>query len=315
MVSNFQQRIDMPQLVGQYLQLEKAGGVYKALCPFHKDEKTKSLTVYSTDAYCFGCHRFYGPVRFLMDYLHITKAKALEKLGHPQPVLGKFKKQAKQIIKPIPLETIKIWHSMLGDHRKFFHSRLFTDETIDREMWGWDGRRYVVTVWDGPPGKRCVSVRRRASKDGDTKYIGLDGHNPRVLYNMWHVENYYHSLPQGMPRIVYVYFGEFDAALSTQDGFPAVSPTNGQNAWLDEWDSFFKDYSVIIVPDKGEEYRGFQLASRFPDRASVVQWPAGDYNDYNSFRLAGGTPEDFLCEVVGSAIQPSYAVECFWEAA
>ena len=308
--------INMPALVGQYLGIEKAGNVYKALCPFHSDKETKSFTIYASDAYCFGCHRFFGPVGFLTSYLHISKSEALSKLGYKQPSLPSFKKQQKkQIIKTIPLETIRIWHSMLGSHRSFFRGRLFTDETIDRELWGWDGNRYVVTVWDGQPGKKCVSVRRRASKESSSKYIGLDGYNPRVLYGKWHVSNYYQSIPQGLPKVAYIFFGEFDAALATQDGYPSVSPTNGQNAWLEEWDSFFDEFSVIVVPDKGEEYRGYQLASRFPGRASVIKWPDGDFSDYNSFRLAGAAPEDFLCNVVGAAVQPSYAVECFWEVA
>jgi len=304
----------MPDVVGQYLQLEHSGSVYKALCPFHKDSATKSFTVYEDDAYCFGCGIWLSPVTFLMKYLNITWRQAKEKLGDlPVVVLPKFRKP---VVDPsiIPIDTIKTWHSMLKEHRDYFHSRLFTDETIDRELWGWSGDRYVLPVWGGPPGDRCISVRMRAGKkDMEPKYLGLKNFSPKVLYNVWNVEKYYQTWPEGLPKTVYLFFGEFDAALATQDGLPAVSPTNGQNAWLDQWDTFFEPYQIIIVPDKKEEMRGYQVASRFPGRASVVQWPVGDFSDYNSWRLAGGTPDQFLCDIVGSCVQPCYEIERFWE--
>jgi hypothetical protein len=149
----------------------------------------------------------------------------------------------------------------------------------------------------------------------EPKYIGLRGYNPRVLYNTWNVLNYYQSWPDNLPKTVYIFFGEFDARLATQDGFPAVSPTNGQNAWLPQWDIFFDEFQIIIVPDKREELRGYQLASRFPGRASVIKWPDAEFDDYTSYRQLGGTPDSFVCDIVGVAVQPQYEVECYWEAA
>lgn len=305
--------VDMPTLVSQYVPIEKSGNVYKALCPFHRDKDTKSFTIYPKSAYCFGCNGYWGPVKFLMEFLHVSKDAAKEKLGESENIVLKLAGSLKSSkLKVIPFETIKMWHAMLKEHRQYFQSRLFTDETIDREMWGWTGDRYVVTVWDSP--RKCVSVRLRASKpDMKPKYIGLADHNPRVLYNLWNVKEYYKTWPENLPKTVFIFFGEYDAALSFQDGQPSISPTNGQNTWDDDWDTLLAGYNIIIVPDRGEELRGFQVASRFPGRASVIQWPEADYNDYNSFRLAGGTAEDFMCNIVGAAVSPSYSVECFYE--
>ena len=309
--------VSMVDVVGGYLQLEHAGNIYHTHCPFHKDEKTKSLVIYDTDAYCFGCGLWLNPVSFLMRYLHITKRQALEKLDLvPKVNLKSFKKQPKKDPNVIPIETIKNWYAMLKDHRSYYYSRLFTDETIDREMWGWSGDRYVVPVWGGVPGERCVSVRMRAGKkEMEPKYLGLANYNPRVLYNTWNALNYYRDWLDDMPKTIYIFFGEFDSALAMQDGFPAVSPTNGQNSWLNLWDSFFDGFNVIIVPDKNEEMRGFQVASRFPGRSSIVQWPEGDFNDYGSWRQAGGTPELFMNDIVPICVQPSIEVECFYSLA
>lgn len=304
-------QVDMPALVGQYLKLDKAGSVYKTLCPFHRDKNTKSLTIYQTDAYCFGCGRYWGPKRFLMDYLHISGTEALIILGEAPVVLPSFKPQGKST-KYVPMENIRMWHNMLKFRREYFQSRLFSDATIDREMWGWNGRRYVIPVWEGTPGKRCISVRLRAVNGDMPKYIGLKGYNDASLFNMWHVEQFYKDWPEGL-KVVYLFFGEFDSMLATQDGFPSVSPTNGQNAWLPEWDEVFEEYNIVLIPDRGEELRGFQVASRFPGRSCVVNWPEGEWDDYNSWRLAGRTPDEFLCDVVAQSVEPDYSIERFWE--
>jgi len=300
----------MATVVGKYLDLEVSGAISKALCPFHNDNATKSLTVYKDSAYCFGCGRYFTPITFLVAYLHITKEEAAKRLGliADLPPVPSFSNATSQTILPISAEVIRNWHAMLKPrHREYFSSRGFADLTIDRELWGWDGHRYVVTVWDGKPGLRCVCVRRRAAGGAEPKYIGYKDHNPRVLYNLW---NATHPDP---PQELYMFFGEFDAALAYQDGFPAISPTNGQNAWMDVWDETLRPYRIIIIPDRGEELRGFQVASRFPCNSQVVCWPKGNFNDYNSFRLAGGTPAAFRdivlqCEAALIKVECHYAL-------
>ncbi len=55
-IEEIKNRIDIVELVSQYVQLKKAGRTYKGLCPFHS-EKTPSFVVYPDEGryHCFGC--------------------------------------------------------------------------------------------------------------------------------------------------------------------------------------------------------------------------------------------------------------------
>ncbi|WP_024653340.1 DNA primase [Borrelia persica] len=62
------QRIDIVALVGEHINLVKAGAFYKGLCPFHA-ERTPSFTITPSQGifYCFGCKKGGDVIKFLMD--------------------------------------------------------------------------------------------------------------------------------------------------------------------------------------------------------------------------------------------------------
>ncbi len=78
-VSDLRSRIDIVELVGDYVALTKAGVNYKGLCPFH-GEKTPSFTVHQGKAifHCFGCGVGGDAIGFL---------KRIENLSYPETLI------------------------------------------------------------------------------------------------------------------------------------------------------------------------------------------------------------------------------------
>ena len=69
-IDDLENSIDIVELVWRYAKLKKAGTNYKALCPFPgHSEKTASFVVSPAKqiGYCFGCHKWGWPVKFIMD--------------------------------------------------------------------------------------------------------------------------------------------------------------------------------------------------------------------------------------------------------
>lgn len=270
------------------LDVKPLGDKYKVVCPFHPD-KNPSLIIYpATDSWsCFGCNAGGDAAALLMRYLNIHFDEAKNRLDinmyiHPvKPVTG----QINGFKVNLSHDIIDYWHSMLGDHRKYFYQRGFKDEMIDSQKWGFDGWNYVLPIWAGEPNKsECLSVRLRKQNGSDgPKYKSIKGFSKPALWGIWYCRN---------AKTVLVFAGELDAAMAVQDGFAAISLVGGINAKLPKsWTDLLSTVErLIIVFDRGEEAAGGRIAREWNKikgygSAKIFHWPIdGQEKDYCEFR-------------------------------
>ncbi|WP_104478774.1 DNA primase [Actinokineospora auranticolor] len=82
-IAQVRERSRIDEVVGEYVQLRRAGGgALKGLCPFH-DEKTPSFNVRSTHGtfHCFGCGEGGDVIAFVMKLDHLSFVEAVERLA------------------------------------------------------------------------------------------------------------------------------------------------------------------------------------------------------------------------------------------
>ncbi|MCU0322024.1 MAG: DNA primase [Chitinophagaceae bacterium] len=82
-IETIKSRIDIIDIVGEYVKLKKRGSNYIGNCPFH-NEKTPSFTVSpAKELYkCFGCGKSGNSITFLMEHDKLSYVEALKWLAN-----------------------------------------------------------------------------------------------------------------------------------------------------------------------------------------------------------------------------------------
>jgi DNA primase len=81
-IDDIKSRIDIHDLLAEYVDLKRAGQNYKGLCPFHS-EKTPSFMVNPSKQifHCFGCNKGGDIFTFIMNYENMTFNEAVSFLA------------------------------------------------------------------------------------------------------------------------------------------------------------------------------------------------------------------------------------------
>ena len=82
-IENLKSRLDIVDVIGNYIELKKSGANYKARCPFHNEETPSFVVSPAKQIYhCFGCGAGGDAISFVMEYDKLSYPEALEKLAN-----------------------------------------------------------------------------------------------------------------------------------------------------------------------------------------------------------------------------------------
>lgn len=109
-------RLDIVDVVGNYVELKKSGANFKAPCPFH-DEKSPSFVVSPAKQiyHCFGCGVTGDPIRFVMEYEKLNYPEAIEKLASDYNFSLQYTKGGEKKTDTKLLEKLNDWYKSLLD--------------------------------------------------------------------------------------------------------------------------------------------------------------------------------------------------------
>ncbi len=141
-------KLSVLEIVGEQVQLRKAGTTYKGLCPFH-GEKTPSFVVTPgrESWHCFGCGEGGDIFSFVMRRDGLSFPEALKRLAARAGIeideRTSREDARKARLHEVLENAIAFYHAVLTQSKvgapalEYLHKRGFTDETIQKFQLGW----------------------------------------------------------------------------------------------------------------------------------------------------------------------------------
>lgn len=206
-IEEIRKSLDIVDIIGEYVQLNKQGKNYSGLCPFHS-ERTPSFSV-SPDKqlyHCFGCGAGGNIFTFIMEIEGMSFPEAAQFLADkarielgssfPDSHVGRNgqEQSKKQFTDGMELIT-KFYHYLLGSAKfgtagmNYLKERDFNSEMIDRFRIG-----YAVNSWDAVTSllqRRNVSMEQMekagliAKRGFDHKYF--DRFRNRIIFPIFNM--------------------------------------------------------------------------------------------------------------------------------
>ena len=142
LIDEIKSRIDIHDLIAEYVDLKRAGQNYKGLCPFHS-EKTPSFMVNPAKQifHCFGCNKGGDIFSFIMNYENMPFNEALSFLAGKAGVQieashgSGANKGLKENLFAIHEEALKFYRENLkeaGHALSYLKERDINEETIEQ---------------------------------------------------------------------------------------------------------------------------------------------------------------------------------------
>lgn len=188
MASNDAQRVkdalDIAEVVGEYVQLKRAGANFKGLCPFHS-EKSASFNVHPERQiwHCFGCSEGGDVISFVqkiegmefVDALKLLATRAGIELKPPTPAQQRERTERARAAEVMSLAKAFYHQALLKSEagvlaRDYLKSRGFSKTTVEDWEIG-----FAPESWDALVG----FLHKRGVKDNDIVLAGLANHGKK----------------------------------------------------------------------------------------------------------------------------------------
>ena len=191
-------RLDIVQIIGEYIPLKKAGANWKANCPFH-NEKSPSFMVNAEKQFwhCFGCSKGGDVFSFLQEMEGLEFAEALKILADRAGVkldsfASEVNKSQKNRILEINAKAAYFFHQFLlempasSGARDYLQRRELKSETIEEWKVG-----FIPEQWDlltqyllkkGNSVDDLIAAGLTIKKDGGGVYDRFRG---RIMFPLW----------------------------------------------------------------------------------------------------------------------------------
>lgn len=270
-------------------------------CPFHHDvNRSASLNVENAQWYCNTCD-IGGVVEDLIQRLdkgdetvaYFTDLKPGDIKSRRNSSNGNGK------IPQITEAQVRGFHSALlslpAQLEDLQTRRGLSLETITRFQIGYDGdsAAYTIPVRDRAGDVVNIRFYQLDPADDRRKIWSVLGHGDSVLYPIAILDD---------TSEVIVCEGEWDALLTIQHGFAAVTRTGAAKVWKDSWNPLFEDKRVYVCHDMDEagQLGNLKVQAALKDLASevkIIKLPykitAKHGKDLTDFWMAGFEPGDF----------------------
>lgn len=175
-------KVDLVDLIGESVNLRKAGQSFKGLCPFHGEKTPSFIVTPARESWkCFGCGKGGDVFSFVMERDGVTFPEALRRLAARAGVEldeRTTREDARRKRLSTLLESAIAWyHAVLTASRTgeaalaYLHGRGFTDATIETHQLG-----FAPQAWDG---LARALIGRRGATEEDLIETGLANRSQR----------------------------------------------------------------------------------------------------------------------------------------
>jgi len=156
-IDTIRDRVDIADIVAQYVDLRRSGSYLKGLCPFH-DEKTPSFFV-SPDRqiyHCYGCGEGGNVFNFMMEMEGVSFPEAVSELGKRCGVevvsrmVPPEERSKSEALYGANAFAARYYYDQLLDERVGASARGYLEERgFDATIWKRFGLGFAAPAWDG----------------------------------------------------------------------------------------------------------------------------------------------------------------------